>query len=169
MIKINVATEIMWITDPEKFESLRAHLIANGVEASAIAIDPASLAEWHKGKARTAVREEIARQAGDTESLLGTVTDTTHLLLYGVASLVAKLASASSLAEVREAAAPFAELSAAFLAKVASNEVRLPMMEKPLGEVVAEIESRATATANAIALVRASAPPPLVSNAESEA
>lgn len=115
-----------------------------------------NLAEYQASQAdanRSALRQKIAGDAGDTLSLLGTTADATHLLLYGVASLVAKLATANSLAEVREAAAPFAEVSSAFLAKVADGSVRLPMMAKPLESVVSDIERRATAVADALASV----------------
>lgn len=103
--------------------------------------------------ARSLIRQKIEKTAGDQLSQSGTISDATHLLLYGVASLVAKLATANSVAEVREAAAPFAGLSGAFLGKVADGSVRLPMMAKPLESVVADIERRATAVADAIAPV----------------
>lgn len=96
------------------------------------------------------IREGIAAQAGDVESLLGTTADGAQLAIYGLASLVAKLATANSLAEVRDAAAPFAALSADFLAKVESGEVKLPFMLKGLDTVVTDIETRATAVSDAL-------------------
>jgi hypothetical protein len=112
---------------------------------------------------KSAIRQLIEQGAGDPASQMGTMSDAVHILLYGVASLVAKLATAQSLAEVREAATPFAELSGSFLAKVQAGQVRLPMMAKPFESVVADIEQRATATADAIAAVR----PPIQSASES--
>jgi hypothetical protein len=96
------------------------------------------------------VRNAISAQAGDTESLLGTTADATQLLLYGFATLIVKLHTANSLAGVREAAAPFADLSAGFLAKVEAGEARLPFMDKGLETVVSEIEQRATAVAEVL-------------------
>jgi hypothetical protein len=51
---------------------------------------------------------------------------------------------------MREAAEPFAQLSAGFLAKVESGEVVLPFMLKGLDNTVAEIETRATAVSDAL-------------------
>ena len=96
------------------------------------------------------IRSAIQSNAGDTLSLLGTTSDATQLLLYGFTTLIAKLHTANSLAEVREAAAPFAELSAGFLAKVEGGEVKLPFMVKGLDSVVSDIEQRATAVAEVL-------------------
>lgn len=100
--------------------------------------------------AKSETRQKIAARAGDEASLLGTTSDAASLAIYGLASLVAKLATANSLAEVRDAAAPFAALSADFLAKVESGEVKLPFMLKGLETVVADIETRATAVSDAL-------------------
>lgn len=99
---------------------------------------------------KASIRNAITENAGDTDSLLGTTSDAAHLLLYSFSSLIAKLHTASSLAEVREAAAPFAELSTAFLEKVNSNAVKLPFQAKGLESVVSEIEQRATAVAEVL-------------------
>ena len=96
------------------------------------------------------IRSQISSAVGDTESLLGTTADATQLLLYGFTTLSAKLHTAKSRAAVREAAAPFAELSAGFLAKVESGEVKLPFMAKGLESVVIDIEQRATAVAEVL-------------------
>lgn len=117
-------------------------------EAQAILADYAA---WKAASERTVeVRKAIAEKAGDEASLLGTTSDAAALAIYGLASLVAKLATANSLAEVREAAEPFAQLSAGFLAKVESGEVVLPFMLKGLDNTVAEIETRATAVSGAL-------------------
>lgn len=101
-----------------------------------------------QGRAKT--RAEITRVAGDQGSLLGTTSDAASLAVYGLAALVAKLATAASLDEVREAAEPFAQLSASFLAKVESGEVVLPFMIKGLEDTVADIETRANAVSGAL-------------------
>jgi hypothetical protein len=99
------------------------------------------------------VREKIAAKAGDQAALLGTTADGTQLAIYGLAVLVDKLSTANSLAEVREAAAPFAMFSADFLAKVESGEVVLPFMLKGVDTVVADIEKRATAVSDVLKAV----------------
>lgn len=122
-------------------------LAAMGVPEGAI---ETALAEQKAMAQRNAIRTAIANGAGDTESLLGTTSDAAALAVYGLASLVAKLATANSLAEVRDAAAPFAALSSDFLAKVESGEVVLPFMLKGLDTVVSDIETRATAVSDAL-------------------
>ncbi len=99
---------------------------------------------------RSKMRANIGAKAGDDASLLGTTSDAAALAIYGLASLVAKLSTAQSLADVREAAEPFAQLSAGFLTKVENGEVLLPFMLKGLDTVVADIETRATAVSQAL-------------------
>ena len=100
---------------------------------------------------RGLVRNAIAEKAGDSASLLGTTSDATQLLLYGFCQLVAALNKADSLADVRKAAKPYAELAAGFLGKVESGEVKLPFMGKGLEKVVSDIEQRATSVAEVLA------------------
>ena len=123
------------------------------------------------------IRRDIRDRAADTETLLGTTSDTSHLLLYGFMSLLTKLHTATSLAQVRQAAAPFAELAATlgsdatlgakltaeldadsvaalpqdFVSKVHSGQIKLPFIHKGLQTVIAEIEQRATAVAEVFA------------------
>lgn len=111
---------------------------------------PEEIATAQAEASRSMVRQKIARSAGDEASLLGTTSDAAALAVYGLAVLVGKLSTAKSLAEVNAAAAPFAELSASFLAKVESGEVQLPFMAKGLDVVVADIEARATAVTEAL-------------------
>ncbi len=102
---------------------------------------------------RGMLRGQIALKAGDTASLLGTTADGAQLAIYGLAVLVGKLSTANSLSEVREAAEPFAALSAEFLQKVESGEVVLPFMLKGIASVVTDIETRATAVSTALLAV----------------
>ena len=106
-------------------------------------------------QAKANIRQKIYENAGDEASLLSTTSDAASLAIFGLASLVAKLSTAQSLAEVREAAAPFAAFSAGFLAKIntenpTEGEVVLPFMLKGLDSVVADIETRATAVSAAL-------------------
>lgn len=100
--------------------------------------------------ARSQIRQKIFANAGDRDSILGTTSDATQILLFGLASLVAKLATAQSLAEVRAAAAPFAAMSGDFLSKVASGEVKLPFQIKGTEGVIQDIEKRATAVSDTL-------------------
>ena len=96
------------------------------------------------------VRAGIEKNAGDNASLLGTTADGVQLLLFAFSQLTVGLHQANSLAEVREAAAPFNELATSFLAKVASGEVKLPFQAKGLNSVVEDIEVRATAVTDVL-------------------
>lgn len=100
--------------------------------------------------AKKAIRAEVTKQGGDIESMLGTTSDAASLAVYGLANLVAGIAAADSLEDVKAAAQPFAALSADFLAKVESGEVKLPFLQKGINTVVADIETRATAVSDAI-------------------
>ncbi len=113
----------------------------------AVALAEAEVAHIHKKR----LRADIKAEAGDPLSLLGTTADATQLLLYHVAMLVSHLHTATTLAEVREAAAPFATLASPFLARVESGEVRLPYQTKGLEVVMGDIERRASAVAEALA------------------
>lgn len=96
------------------------------------------------------VRERITATAGDPQTLLGTTADATQLLMYGFCSLISKLSSAKSLAEVRDSANEFEPMATSFLGKVQSGQVKLPFMEKGVESVVNDIETRATAVAEVL-------------------
>ena len=102
---------------------------------------------------REARRGRIMREAGDTQTLLGSTADGAHLLLIHMARLATALKSAQNIAQVRAAATPFADLMEAYLAKLDANPAtaKLPYAVKPGGEAAAleEIETRATAVAQA--------------------
>ena len=106
--------------------------------------------EYTADEIRAQVRQRIDERAGDSLSMLGTTSDAAALAVFGLASLVAKLSTAGSLAEVRAAAEPFAAMSADFLGKVEAGEVKLPFMAKGIEATIAEIEARATAVTEAL-------------------
>ena len=106
--------------------------------------------EYTADEIRAQIRQRIDERAGDSLSLLGTTSDAAALVVFGLASLVAKLSTANSLAEVRAAAEPFADMSAEFLAKVEAGDVKLPFMAKGIEATIAEIETRATAVTEAL-------------------
>lgn len=97
------------------------------------------------------LRGDIARSAGDTLSLLGTASDGSALALYHLASLIKGLHGAQSLEDVRAAAAAFEPAASSFLSKVDAGAVKLPFLVKGEAEVMTEIETRATAVADALA------------------
>ena len=113
-------------------------------------LDTADLLVWQQIAARDAVRAKVAERAGDVETLLGTTADGTQLLLFSVASLIAGIAKAESLADVKAAAAQFTPMSASFLGRVNTGEVVLPFMVKGLDNVIGDIESLSTTVSEAM-------------------
>ena len=101
------------------------------------------------------IREEIIKEAGDQQAILGTTTDATQLLLYGFCQLVTKLNKAENLAQVREAAASFTPQATSFLEQIEQGAIKLPFMAKGLDSVVADIAKRSTAVANVLEKVHA--------------
>jgi len=100
--------------------------------------------------AKKRVRAKIKQQAGDAATLLGVTTDTSQLLLHSFATLSTQLSTANSLADVRHAAQPFAELFASFLQKVGSGDVKLPFVGKGVEVVINDIETKATCVTNVL-------------------
>lgn len=117
--------------------------------ASGVAVEEVTV-EYTALEQRDAIRRAISAQAGDTLSLLGTASDGAQLLLFHMATLVKGLSTANSLAEVRDATDAFMPLADAFLGKVAAGEVKLPFQLKGEAAVMTEIETRATAVADAL-------------------
>lgn len=150
MIKILVGDEIMWIDRPQAYPAFAASLVANGVDPQLISMDVASLEAWNAFSGRERLREAIVESAGDTASLLGTTADATQLLLKEMAELALALSTAQSLADVRIAALPFAELTSALIDELAEGTVKLPYLTKGVGTVMTEIKTRATAVTNAM-------------------
>ena len=109
---------------------------------------------------RQLVRSQIAVQAGDTLSLLGTASDAAALATLGVAALTTALAGAGNYTEFKAAfLATLGKLagdqdmvavSAGFLAKIEAGEVLIPVMIKGVGDVMADIENRSTAVSEAL-------------------
>ncbi|PAJ72046.1 hypothetical protein CJF42_23360 [Pseudoalteromonas sp. NBT06-2] len=92
-------------------------------------------------------RGKISINVADIASLLGTTSDSIHLVLVELAKLCESLNKVNTLAEVRSSAKPLTDLLAGFIAKVNSNEVQLPYQAKGIDQVIADIESRATSVA----------------------
>ena len=109
-------------------------------------------AEAHKNRIKKQARNLIHETAGDSLSLLGTTSDSTHLLFYLVSLLIYGFRNANSLDELRTVAEPFADIAEDFLAKVESGETKLPFIKKGLNKVVEDIAERATAVSEALEL-----------------
>jgi hypothetical protein len=150
MISVLVGDDRMLINHPNAFDALADQLVQSGVDRAAISIDAVSLAQWNLHMAREQLREAIVATAGDTASLLGTTADATQLLLKEMAELAYGLSTAQSLADVRTAALPFAELTSALIDELADGTVKLPYLTKGVGIVMTEIKTRATAVSNAM-------------------
>jgi len=118
-------------------------------------IDDEVFSNWYvlyiKDLEKRDLRNKITEQAGDSTSLLGTTADGVQLLLYAFSKHMIALNNAQSLADVRASADEFVALSASFLSKVDSGEVRLPFLVKGLDSVVGDIEDRATKVADVLA------------------
>ena len=132
--------------------AVQPDMLQDWLEENALSADDVTIT-WSDAETRARRRTRIANDAGDTLSLLGTTSDGAHLLLIHMARLATALKTAQNLAEVRAAAAPFADLMEAYLAKLDADPAtaKLPYAVKPGGEAAAleEIETRATAVAQA--------------------
>jgi len=92
-------------------------------------------------------RGEISINVADTPSLLGTTSDSIHLVLFELAKLCESLNKVTTLAEVRSSAKPLTDLLSGFSAKVNRREVKLPYQAKGIDQVIFDIENRATSVA----------------------
>ncbi|MBH9537904.1 hypothetical protein [Novosphingopyxis sp. YJ-S2-01] len=110
------------------------------------AIDAAEQAA-HAAADRSKLRERIIAGAGDTDSLLGTVADVSTLMLAQLAQLAAALSTAQSLAEMRAAAQPLADLTNDLRARIDSGEIHFPHQAKGADAVIGEAGTRFTAIA----------------------
>lgn len=116
--------------------------------------------EYTAAEQRDLIRAEIASHAGDTLSVLGTTADAAALSTLGMCALTVAVAQGTSWASFKTAFTDaiasmageqdMAALSAAFLAKVASGEVKVPALAKGIDEVIADIEQRSTAVSDAL-------------------
>lgn len=124
---------------------------------------------------RSAVRQKIKDDAGDTLSLLGTASDGASLALLSTVAHTTAVAQARAAmqAEGGEDADGFAlyadayleiitamspgvvEASQKFMAGVQSGDVRLPPMAKGFEEVIGDVVARGNAVTDAIAASRA--------------
>ncbi|OHU87839.1 MULTISPECIES: hypothetical protein [Pseudoalteromonas] len=102
-------------------------------------LSPETLLELEKQVTRGKIKINVA----DHESLLGTVSDTCHILLVEFAKLTTKLASATSLEEVKSAATQANSLVGHITTKVDEGSLTFPYQQKGMENVLQEIEGRA--------------------------
>lgn len=99
---------------------------------------------------RDLIREAIADVAGDQQSLLGTTSDAIGLLFFEVAKLAIALKDQNSLAAIRDAATPLADMMAPVIARVEAGDTLLTHLVKGEANVIEEMEQRATQVATVL-------------------
>lgn len=96
-------------------------------------------------------RGQITQQVGDSESLLGTTSDTTHLLLVELSKLVSAIASANSLDDIKPTAQNCADLIGTISEQVDSGDLYFPYQQKGTEVVLSDIQSRAKGVSEILA------------------
>lgn len=109
---------------------------------------------------RDTKRSAINQTAGDTLSLLGTASDAATIAVLAGAAIMSALEETTSYAAFRTKAYDAmsaisgehdpVDIANAFLAKVAAGTIRLPALEKGIVTVLAEVEARSNAVAQAL-------------------
>lgn len=109
---------------------------------------------------RDVIRGKIEREAGDIPSLLGTTSDAATIAVLVGACFMASLDEKTSYSAFRAKANAYmkeisgdndpTEIAKAFLAAIASGDVRMPALEKGIVDVLAEVTKRSNAVAQAI-------------------
>ncbi|TMN89475.1 hypothetical protein CWB72_10585 [Pseudoalteromonas phenolica] len=95
-------------------------------------------------------RTQILYSVGDIQSLLGTTSDTVHLLLFEFAKLLDELSKVSSIDEVKAASFNTSQIFRSLLQKHTNGEFEFPYEHKGLEKVEADIEQRAQGITNII-------------------
>lgn len=99
-------------------------------------------------------RDGIHSAAGDTDSLLGTVSDGSGLLLVEVLRLATAMASGAKVVDMAAAAEPLAEMGRPLLEQIDSGEVQLPHMVKGTEKVLGDVVKRGDAVAKVLIAAR---------------
>ncbi|MCO7190221.1 MULTISPECIES: hypothetical protein [unclassified Pseudoalteromonas] len=96
-------------------------------------------------------RGQITLQVGDNESLLGTTSDTAHLLLVEFSKLVSSIASANSLDDIKASAQDCTDLIGTISEQVDSGVLYFPYQQKGTEVVLSDIQSRAKGVSEILA------------------
>ncbi|OCQ18984.1 hypothetical protein A7985_22450 [Pseudoalteromonas luteoviolacea] len=94
-------------------------------------------------QSRAVVRTQLEQQVADTESLLGTTSDTVHLLLNELSAFVNKLSAAQTLAEMRASTESLKTAIGGVETKVTNGELSFPYQTKGQSDVMTDIIARA--------------------------
>ncbi|WP_194094659.1 hypothetical protein [Marivivens aquimaris] len=105
-------------------------------------------------EAKLLVREAIGEIAGDQQSLLGTTSDAIGLLFFEVAKFAIAMKDQNSLADIRSAATPLADMMAPVIARVEAGDTLLTHQVKGEANVIEEMEQRATQVATVLQSVQ---------------
>ncbi|MBE0347042.1 hypothetical protein [Pseudoalteromonas peptidolytica] len=89
-------------------------------------------------------RGQIAREVADADSIVGTTSDTSHLLLVELITLIDGLSKATTLAEMRAVASQGQTRLGTLANKVLNREIQFPYQGKNIERVYQEIAARAT-------------------------
>ncbi|KID58266.1 hypothetical protein JF50_06195 [Pseudoalteromonas luteoviolacea] len=95
-------------------------------------------------------RSRIHYEVADADSLIGTTSDTTHMILVEFAKLTQAISTATSLDDVKLAASQSASLFAPIVEKHNADQLTFPYQHKGTDSVFAEIEARAQGVADII-------------------
>ncbi|KAF7783649.1 hypothetical protein PRUB_a3477 [Pseudoalteromonas rubra] len=97
---------------------------------------------------RIQVRSDVEKQVADSQSLLGTTSDTTHLLLNELSGFVNKLSEADNLEDVKASVISLKATIGDIEGLVATGELTFPYQSKGLDTVKQEIIERANGVNN---------------------
>ncbi|WP_105168559.1 hypothetical protein [Pseudoalteromonas sp. T1lg23B] len=92
---------------------------------------------------RIASRHSINQQVADNASLLGTTSDTTHVLLNELSGFINKLSQAQSLAEMRASTESLKAAIGSIEQQVTAGSLEFPYQVKGQAQVMDEICQRA--------------------------
>ncbi|MCF6435206.1 hypothetical protein [Pseudoalteromonas sp. MMG022] len=89
------------------------------------------------------LRGKIDQQVADSDSVLGTTSDTTHILLNELSGFINKLSQAQSLAEMRASTESLKAAIGSIEQQVTDGSLEFPYQVKGQAQVVDEICARA--------------------------
>lgn len=157
MLKILQGKEYGGWVAPKSYPGFSASQLRNaGVPETAIS---AAEVAADSDDVRVKLRSEIKKTAGDTLSLLGTASDAATIAVLAGAAIMSALeeedyasfqtAALAKMGAISGEHDPI-EIANAFLSSVAGGTIRLPALEKGIVAVLAEVEARGNAVAEAL-------------------
>ncbi|NOU49526.1 hypothetical protein HG263_03050 [Pseudoalteromonas sp. JBTF-M23] len=100
-------------------------------------------AEILKQQQTQTFRHNINKKVADSDSLLGTTSDTTHILLNELSGFINKLSTAQSLAEMRASTESLKAAIGGIEQQVTEGSLQFPYQVKGQAQVMDEISQRA--------------------------